>query len=355
MVFKVGLTYNIKKQVSEDMGLPVDFFAEFDDESTVDAIFNAIKNTGCSVTKIEADQNAYGKLLELKPDIVFNIAEGLHGEGREAQIPAILEMLRIPYTGSGPVTLGISLNKSLTHQILSTNGVCTPSFKVFDNASEIKKGELDFPLVVKPVAEGSGKGIRSESLVRDIQSLKKQVTWVTETYSQSAIAEEFLDGREFTVGIIGNDNPVVLPIVEITFDLLPKGANPLYSYEAKWIWDVPEKPLNIFKCPAKISKKLEFKIKQTVVKAFRTLHCRDICRMDIRLDKEGRPNVLDLNPLPGMIPDPDAHSCLPEAAMTAGYSYNQLVCTILWQAIERHKLQEKCDETTIKLHSRLVS
>lgn len=354
MVFKVGLTCNLKKQISKGTGLPEDFFAEFDDEETVDAIFAAIENAGCKVTKIEADQKAYVKLLELKPNIVFNIAEGLHGEGREAQIPAILEMLRIPYTGSGPVTLAISLNKSLTHQILSANGVSTPSFKVFTNASEVKDVTLAFPLVVKPIAEGSGKGIRSNSLVRDIQSLKKQVNWVTEIYHQPAIVEEFLDGREFTVGLIGNDKPVVLPIVEITFDKLPKGSSPLYSYEAKWIWDVPEKPLDIFKCPANIPQKLESEIRQTVVKAFRILNCRDVCRMDVRLNKNGIPNILDLNPLPGMIPDPDAHSCLPEAAMTAGYTYDQLVCTILWQAIERNNLQAKSAETSVKLHSCLV-
>ncbi|MBM3292500.1 ATP-grasp domain-containing protein [Candidatus Bathyarchaeota archaeon] len=354
MVFSVGLTYNLKQKVSENLGLPVDFFAEFDDEETVDAIYSAIKKAGCEVTKIEADQNAYGKLLDLKPEIVFNIAEGLHGEGREAQIPAILEMLKIPYTGSGPVTLAISLNKSLTHQILCANGVAAPKFIVYNNVNEINDVQLPFPLVVKPIAEGSGKGIRSNSLVRDFQSLKNQVAWVTENYHQPAIVEEFIEGREFTVGLIGNKKPFVLPIVEITFDKLPEGSNPLYAYEAKWIWDVPEKPLDIFVCPAKIPKSLETEIKDTAVKAFQALKCRDVCRMDIRLDKNGKPNVLDLNPLPGMIPDPDAHSCLPEAAMTAGYSYDQLICTILWQAILRNNLQDKCAETSIKQNSRLI-
>jgi D-alanine-D-alanine ligase len=354
MVFKVGLTYNLKKKVNKDMKLPEDYFSEFDDIETVDAISNAIEKNGCEVIKIEADQKAYVKLLKLKPDIVFNIAEGLYGEGRESQIPAMLEMLKIPYTGSGPVTLAISLNKELTHKILSANGVYTPLFKVFNDAKEIRDVSLAFPLVVKPIAEGSGKGIRSNSLVKDFQSLKNQVRWITKTYKQPAIVEDFIEGREFTVGIIGNQKPKVLPIVEILFDNLPKGSNPLYAYEAKWIWDVPEKPLDIFKCPAEITHKLEAEIKKTAVKAFRALNCKDICRMDIRLDENGKPNVLDLNPLPGMIPDPDAHSCLPEAAMVAGYTYEQLICTILWQAIERNNLQAKSAETSLKIQSRMI-
>jgi D-alanine-D-alanine ligase len=227
----------------------------------------------------------------------------------------------------------------LTHQLLSVNSISVPSSQVFANANEINKRKLGFPLVVKPIAEGSGKGIRSSSLVTDEQSLSNQIKWVTETYHQSAIVEEFLPGKEFTVGLIGNVKPKVLPIVEIKFDKMPKGASPLYSFEAKWIWDVPEKPLEIFKCPADIPEKLENEIQRIAVKAFNVLLCRDVCRIDMRTDKNGKPYVLDVNPLPGMIPDPDAHSCLPEAVMTAGYTYDQLICTILWQALKRYNLQ----------------
>lgn len=339
MGFKVGLTYNLKRRVRADERLPMDFDAEFDDEETVDAITHALENCGCTVTTIEADEKAYNTLVRLRPRMVFNIAEGAYGEDRESQIPAMLEMLRIPYTGSGPLTLAISLNKGLTHQILSVNGIESPSFQVFANANAVKNRKLGFPLVVKPLSEGSGKGIRSSSLVEDEQSLREQVTWVTKTYNQPAIVEEFLSGREFTVGLIGNSEPTVLPIVEITFENLPSGASPLYSYEAKWIWDAPEKPLDIFKCPPDIPEKLEKTIRRVAVKTFKILHCRDVGRIDMRLDKNGKLHVLDVNPLPGLIPDPDAHSCLPEAAMVAGYTYNQLICTILWQALKRYNLQ----------------
>lgn len=339
MDFKVGLTYNQKRQADTDRGLPEDFFAEFDDEETADAIADALKKGGCEVTKIQADAEAYERLMRLKPQIVFNMAEGLHGESRRSHIPAILEMLRIPYTGSGPLTLAISLDKGLTHQLLSVEDIPSPSFQVFTAADERLGEELGFPLVVKPVAEGSSKGIRSNSLVRDEEALRKQVSWVIETYEQPAIVEEFLPGREFTVSLIGNDNPTVLPIVEILLENLPSGSSPLYSYEAKWIWDTPENPLGIFKCPAEIPSKLGEEISRLAVKTFKVLHCKDICRIDMRLDKDGKPRVLEVNPLPGMIPDPEAHSCLPEAANIAGYTYDQLICTILWHALKRYNLQ----------------
>jgi D-alanine-D-alanine ligase len=347
MSFKVGLTYNLKRQASTE-GLPEDFYAEFDDEETVDAIACALENGGCMVTKIEADEEAYKKLVKLKPYIVFNIAEGLFGESRESQIPALLEMLRIPYTGSGPMTLAISLNKGLTHQLLSVNGVPAPQFQVVTDADERLNRELSFPLVIKPLAEGSGKGIRSNSLVKDEESLRRQVAWVTNTYNQPAIVEEFLPGREFTVGLIGNDEPTVLPIVEILFEKLPSGSSPLYSYEAKWIWDVPEKPIDIFRCPADIPERLEKNIRHIAAKAFKVLHCRDVCRIDMRLDINGRPHVLDVNPLPGVIPNPDAHSCLPEAARAAGYTYDQLIRTILWQALKRYGLPIAGADKTVK-------
>ncbi|MEM2342026.1 MAG: ATP-grasp domain-containing protein [Candidatus Bathyarchaeia archaeon] len=339
MTLRVGLTYNLRKGVEANEGLPEDFYVEFDEESTVNAIVSALRRGGCRVTKIEADERAYYRLRRLKPDIVFNIAEGLRGESRESHIPSILEMLGIPYTGSGPATLAICLDKALTHIVLSAHGVPSPKFQVFKRDDEELDESLNFPLIVKPLAEGSSKGIRSSSLVRDEDSLRRQISWVIRTYNQPAIVEELMPGREFTVGLIGNEEPVVLPIVEIELDKLPKQASPIYSYEAKWVWDTLENPLEIFKCPANIPKDLEEEIEEISIKTFRALNCRDLCRIDIRLDGEGTPRVLEVNPLPGLIPDPKAHSCLPEAARTAGFTYDELICTILWQALKRYGLQ----------------
>ncbi|MEM1586368.1 MAG: ATP-grasp domain-containing protein [Candidatus Bathyarchaeia archaeon] len=340
MTLRVGLTYNLRRKV-DDQNLPEDFYVEFDEESTVNAIASALKKGGCRVIKIEANEDAYFKLRRYRSDIVFNIAEGLRGESRESHIPAILEMLGIPYTGSSPSTLAICLDKALTHKVLSAYGIPSPKFQVFKRADEKLSGGLDFPLVVKPLLEGSSKGIRSSSLVRDEEGLKRQVSWIIKTYNQPAIVEEFMPGREFTVGLIGNDEPVVLPIVEICLERLPNGASPIYSYEAKWVWDTPEKPLNIFECPADIPLDLEEEISEMSIKTFKVLNCRDVCRIDIRLDREGVPRVLEVNPLPGLIPDPEAHSCLPEAARAAGFTYDELICTIFWQALKRYGFQDR--------------
>ncbi|MEM2848730.1 MAG: ATP-grasp domain-containing protein [Candidatus Bathyarchaeia archaeon] len=337
MVLRVGLTYNLRREVTS--GLPEDFYVEFDEETTVSAIAEALEKAGCNVTRIEADEEAYFKLKTSKLDMVFNIAEGLRGESRESHIPAILEMLSIPYTGSGPLTLAISLNKALTSQILKANGIPSTNFQVFKRVDDKLRKNLRFPLIVKPLAEGSSKGIRNDSLVKDEASLRRKISWLIETYKQPALVEEFLPGREFTVGLIGNENPLVLPIVEILVNKLPNEANPIYSYEAKWVWDTPSKPLDIFQCPADIPKDLEEKIKRTAVKTFKVLNCRDLCRIDMRLDENGIPRVLEVNPLPGLIPDPRAHSCLPEAAGAAGFTYDQLICTILWQALKRYSMQ----------------
>lgn len=337
MVLRVGLTYNLRREVTP--GLPEDFYVEFDEETTVSAIAEALEKGGCSVTRIEADEEAYVKLKTLKLDIVFNIAEGLRGESRESHIPAILEMLNIPYTGSGPLTLAIALNKALTNQILKANGVPSTNFQIFKRVDDKLRKSLRFPLIVKPLAEGSSKGIRNDSLVRDETSLRRKISWLIETYKQPALVEEFLPGREFTVGLIGNKKPIVLPIVEILVNKLPNEANPIYSYEAKWVWDTPSKPLDIFQCPANIPKELEEEIKRAAVKTFKVLNCRDLCRIDMRLDENGIPHVLEVNPLPGLIPDPRAHSCLPEAAGVAGFTYDQLICTILWQALKRYNMQ----------------
>jgi len=147
--------------------------------------------------------------------------------------------------------------------------------------------------------------------------------------------------------LIGNDEPTVLPIVEIMLEKLPNEASPLYSYEAKWVWDTPEKPLDMFRCPAEIPQKLEKEIRSIAVKTFKVLGCRDICRIDMRLDENDKPHVLEVNPLPGLIPNPDAHSCLPEAARAAGFTYDQLICTILWQALKRYNMQRLFENRTL--------
>ena len=302
---------------------------------TISAVRAAIEERYEAVM-IEADERAYQKMLENRPFFAFNIAEGLFGASRESQIPAILEMLRIPYLGSDPLTLAICLDKSRAKEILSYHGIPTPRFLVVRNENQLDTLRAPVPAVVKPLHEGSSKGIFNSSLVMTGEQLLKEVSAVLSVYGQPALVEEFLPGREFTVGILGNGNTArALPIVELKFDSLPPGVNRIYSYEAKWIWDRAEDPLEIFQCPAALDPALEERISAFCLDAYRVLACRDWARIDVRLDAAGVPHILELNPLPGILPRPEDNSCLPKAARAAGMSYNQLINTVLDLAMTR--------------------
>lgn len=327
---RVALTYNLKKEAGEAEGLPGDFYAECDDPETVEAVAGALRSRHGDVLMIEADDDSFEKFRKARPDIVFNMAEGLWGDSRESQIPSILEMLRIPYTGSNPLTLAMCLNKARAKEILSYYGIPTARFIVARNSSvEIEK-YLSFPMMVKPLLEGSSKGIKNDSIVRDVTSLRKKVREVLDEYSQPALVEEYLEGREFTVALMGNgDTLKALPIVEINYSALPEGVNPIYSYEAKWIFDTPDAPLDIFKCPADITPRLKGAIEAVSKDAFGALEVRDWCRIDVRLDSVGVPHIIELNPLPGILEDPKCNSCFPKAARAAGMTFAGMVNGVL--------------------------
>jgi D-alanine-D-alanine ligase len=169
--------------------------------------------------------------------------------------------------------------------------------------------------------------------------MKERVLWLLENYREPALVEEFLPGREFTVAILGNGAEArVLPIVEIRLDALPAGVNPIYSYEAKWVWDQSSNPLEIFECPARIDAELQAEIERICLRAYAVLRCRDWCRIDVRLDAAGRPHILELNPLPGILPRPEDNSCFPKAARAAGMSYDELILSVLDIACRRYGL-----------------
>ncbi|GAB4126725.1 MAG: hypothetical protein Fur0015_00260 [Ignavibacteriales bacterium] len=313
-----------------------DFYTEWDEWETIHAVKNALEKFH-DVILIEADINAYQKFISEKPDIVFNIAEGSLGLSREAQIPAMLDFLNIPYTASDPLTLSLCLNKARTKEILNTYGIPTAKFSLIYSSSDLKNSNLDFPIIVKPVAEGSSKGVFNSSLINSFEQVNGFIDKYVEEYNQPLIAEEFLSGREFTVSLMGNGDEVeVLPIVEINFEALPKEINPIYSYEAKWILDGPEHQLDMYLCPADISSELEHEIKSSCIKTFHALNCRDWSRIDIRLDKNNIPNVIEVNPLPGILPDPKNNSCFPKSARTAGLTYDEMINNVLYFALKRY-------------------
>lgn len=336
---RIGLAYNEKPRSAvgaDDPAITTDAYVEWDEPSTIDAVERALSLFG-SVVRLEADATFPQKLALARPQIVFNMAEGLSGPNREAHVPAICEYLGVPYTASDPLTLSLTLHKARTKEILAHRGIPTAPFTLVERREDLDRVLLPFPLFVKPVAEGSGKGIFANNLCESPVQLRERVLFLLDEYRQPVLVEAYLPGREFTVAILGNGAEArCLPLVGFDFTTLPAGATPVYGYEAKWIWDDAEHQLEIYECPARIPDDLRAAIERVSLDAYHALGCRDWCRIDVRLDAAGVPNVVELNPLPGIIPDPKMNSCMPKAARVAGMSYDQLiqeVIRIAWRRI----------------------
>ena len=314
-----------------------DEFAEWDSPTTIAAVESALSKLG-KVVRLEANEDFPERLRQTKPDIVFNIAEGFYGVNREAHVPAICEFYGIPYSGSDPFTLSLCLDKARAKETLAFHGIPTPRFAVVRKVEELRaiSEKLSLPLFVKPLHEGSSKGITDSNLCLDAKHLFEQTQFLLENYDQPVLVEEYLPGKEFTCAVLGNgDDATVMPIVAMNFETLPTGALPIYSFDAKFVWDRPENPLDIFQCPARITSALQASIERVTLDAYRVLGCRDWARIDVRLDAAGVPNVLEVNPLPGILPDPADNSCLPKAARAAGIGYDELIQSCLKYAAAR--------------------
>lgn len=362
---KVALVYN---SITPEMlrWSPLDRTAELDCAQTIETLRTAIVAHGHEVVLIEANAEAYERLRVSGVDIVFNIAEGLRGEDREAQIPAMLEMLGIPYTGSGPLSLALCLHKAKAKEILSWYGIPTPPFQVVKNAQEPLCTALKFPLIVKLLHEGSSMGLSYESIVETPETLAKRVEYLVQTYAQSVLIEEFIDGREFTVPVLGNTPPQALPVIEVRFKgprnitlfqpddavirmlarvrgvriTVPNTAHlsadcerVLLPTEDGSTLDVPV-ALTESVCPAEIPASLTMALQGTAVQAFQALECRDWGRVDMRVGADGVPQVLELNPIAGI----DPTYWLPRSARAAGLEYPALIQAILDVACQRYGL-----------------
>jgi len=335
----VGFTYNVrhkKPSLSDKQAIDE---ADFDDPIVICEIIKSLELLGHRVFPIEADQEAYLKLKKLsdKLDIVFNYAEGIFGKDREAQIPSMLEMLKIPYTGGSPLSYALGLNKSKCKEIWSYYNIPTPKWQLFNTKKTILLNKLKFPLIAKPVSEGSSKGIYKDNLVYNKSDLYKLIEKLSSDYYQDVLVEEYLDGREFTVAIIGTP-PRVLPIIEVSFDELPKDMPKFDHYEAKWIFDSPLKKADPLTCPAKISKVLQKNIEEITLKSFNVLGLKDWARFDVRLDNKGIPNIIEVNCPAGIIPDPKENSRFPRAARTSGLSFSKMLNEILRSACKRYRI-----------------
>lgn len=317
---------------------PPDLLVEYDSESTIAAVASALASRH-RVSRIEGDAAVYERLQATQPDLVFNISEGFRGANRESHIPIVCEMLGLPYTGSDALTLGLCLDKARTKEILLHHRIPTPAFQVISSPTW-RNSAPPFPLpaIIKPLREGSSQGIHNDSLITRRAQLARGVRRITRDYRQPALLEEFLPGREFTISVLGNaPRYELLPIIEIDHSALPPGSNPIYGYEAKWVWDNPRRALPILLCPAKLPRALAHNMRALVRRALTVLRVRDWCRVDLRLDAKGHPQILELNPLPGILPNPQDNSALPLAARCAGYSYENLLLRVVELAWQRNQ------------------
>ena len=323
----VGLTYDLKTDYEFKAGDPPDANAEFDHPSTIDVIASAIEACGFRVKRIGNVQRLLEEIDHLDVDIVFNISEGFFGRNRESQVPIILEMKNVPFVGSDALTLGLTLDKVMAKKIFLAEGIPTPRFfEIKCPEASIDTDHLKFPLIVKPRFEGSSKGLTEKSRVENEEELKQQIEYIINTYKQPALIEEFISGEEFTVAIIGNDPSEVLPPVQIKIDGRFKLNNKFYTFG-----HITSERLE-YVCPAPISKNLEEKLSFLALKTYEAVECRDFGRIDFRVDKDGKPYVLEINPLPSL----STEDVFMSIAKAMGISYEEIIGRILKSALKRY-------------------
>lgn len=320
---KTGLTYDLRSDYLKE-GFSPEETAEFDKEETIDSIETALKENGYKTYRIgNARQLIKALAAGERWDIVFNICEGMYGDGRESLVPALLDAYKIPYVFSGAVTLGISLNKAYTKRIVRDSGILTPDFYVVENPGQIGDCHLNFPLFAKPVAEGTGKGIDGKSVISGTDELTKVCTGLLKKFGQPVLIEEFLPGREFTVGVTGNgEYASVIGGMEVIYS---KRAGNIYSYFNKENYRdlIQYRPLE---------GKLLQDCAAVSLRVWNVLNANDGGRIDLRMDWNGNLNFLEINPLAGLNP---VHSDLPMIARFNGISYTELIGTIMRAACDR--------------------
>jgi D-alanine-D-alanine ligase len=330
---KVGFAFNVKR-VKPDLAGEQDEEAEYDSPKTLQAIREAIASHGHDVVDLEATSDLPLVLASTPVDVVFNIAEGFKGRNRESQIPALLELLDIPYTGSDPAALSVSLDKALAKRMVRTHGILTPAYLLMQNGKERLPRELaHFPLIVKPVAEGTSKGVTKKSVVGDEAELREVAREIIAKYRQPALVEDYITGREFTVGLLGERRPRVLPPMEVVF-LDQSDPTPVYSFEMKQEWNDKIR----YEVPAKLTPRELDRIEKAARECFVALGCRDVARVDFRMDAEGKVYFIESNPLPGLAP---GWSDLVLIAQAAGIEYRALIGEILSCAIRRYQERER--------------
>lgn len=320
----VGLTYDLRSDYLKE-GYSEEETAEFDSEITISSVENTLNELGYKTQRI-GNVKALIKALNdgARWDLVFNIAEGMYGIGREAQVPALLDVYQIPYVFSDPLVLSLTLHKGLTKRVIRDCNIPTANFFIIEKSSDLAKVNLNFPLFAKPVAEGTGKGIDSRSKVNSKEELQELCVELLEHFKQPVLVEEYLPGREFTVGVVGTgDDARVVGVMEIV--ITEKAKESTYSYHTKENWKgIVEYPM--------ATGDVEKKCTEVALSAWKTLGCRDGGRVDLKMDANGTPNFIEVNPLAGINPE---HSDLPMLAGKKGLTFNQLIDMIMKSALTR--------------------
>lgn len=327
----VGIVYNLKKGVEAKA---IDEEAEYDSIDTVYAISDALKSKEVDVVHIEAGNDILNHFQSNPVDIVFNIAEGIMGRGREAQVPALLNMLKLPFTGSDETTLCLALDKALTKRILSTYHIKTPRYLLVkaDDFS-IQSPKLKYPLIVKPNAEGSSKGVSDTCVVSTKSELVAQLRKNHELYHSDLLIEEYIKGREFTVGLLGNNSDVhVFEPMEIVYNRNTQKDFQVYSYQVKQAYQ----EYVCYKCPSTIDQEVISKMKLIAKKIFHILACRDFARLDFRVTDNNEIYFIEINPLPGLA---SGYSDYPMLAEFCGVKYDTLIRSILKVGAARYGLR----------------
>ena len=321
---KIGITYDLRTDYLNE-GYSMEETAEFDKESTIEGIEQAIQKAGHSTERIGSSKSLMKQLLNgQRWDMVFNISEGLYGEGRESLVPALLDNYKIPYVFSGPVTLGISLNKAFAKQIIRDSDINTPDFFVVTKIEDIELIYLEYPLFAKPISEGTGKGIDSRSKVNSKTELLEVCSSLLQKFNQPVLVEEYLPGREFTVGVLGTGKDAFVPgAMEIVYK---KSTNNIYSYENKENYEEIVDYITV-------KDELFNQCKVLALNVWKALNCFDGGRVDMKIDKQGKMSFIEVNPLAGLNP---VTSDLPILCKLNGIGYQEIIDEILKSAIKRN-------------------
>ena len=325
---KIVVLANLKKDVPLIKEHPPDdeYWDDLDDVSTLQAIINALRASGHRVKYIVPNVNMIRHLLNYKPDLCFNLCEGHFGASREAQVPAILDMLRLPYTGSGVLGMSLAHNKYIAKKVFRRSGVPTAPFFLVEDPHILPPFNIPFPLFVKPAHEGTSIGINENAIVHDREALVRQIEWVWSKVHAPVLVEQYIAGREFTASILGDE---VLPVIEI------KTPTGYYSNRLKEI-----DPSGVVRvCPADVPLKTLKEIQRVARAAMKELELVDFCRVDMRMDSAGNLFVLEVNPLPLLLPNPQEASFV-ASSLEAGYSYQEMVARIVQVSASRLGLPE---------------